>query len=138
MTREVLSTFLKDVDNDFHPPLSQRVNVEDFITKVLNFAHIESENTADGDIKGIIIGYTNNKKDKYAYLTLLAVRKQFRRKGLAKSLLLRYLNYVKSLEFIKTIGLYTNNLISLEMYIKCGFNIVSENEGRYYLEISLV
>lgn len=129
-----LLKFLLEVDDDFSPKLSQKVELSDFTTKVLDKAHCVFENGEKQDIIGVVVGYANDKEKRYSYISLVAVGKKYRKQGVAKRLLKQYVEYASSIPYIDTIGIHTNNPIALKMYMELGFVVIEEINKRYYLE----
>ena len=73
----------------FTPTLKERVkDLESYANKLINNAknyYIASSD--NGDLIGFISFYCNNYNSKIAYLTQIAINKNFRKKGIGKKLL---------------------------------------------------
>lgn len=89
---QILVEYLKSVENDFNPPLFERIrdrsnvyNVEEYANKVLSNASILYA-IYSNCICGIVIIYHNDLVTKKGYIPLLSVRKEFSGKGFAKNL----------------------------------------------------
>lgn len=82
-----LLKILNELDLSLKPPLSERVNLRDFVKKIKEKGVIESAYSEDGkEIVGMIAYYNNDQKTKRAYMTFLGVRPNFQGKGIAKKL----------------------------------------------------
>lgn len=126
-----------EVDDDFSPKLSHKTNLENYPKKALDVAHCEYEEGEQQDLKGIVIGYANDKERGYAYISLVAVRKKYRSQGVARKLMLSFIRYASNIEFIKIIGIHTNNPIALKLYQDLGFSVIEDSNNRYYLEFKI-
>lgn len=137
MKEETILSLLKDVDSEFHPNLSNKTDLHLFAKKAIEIAHCEYEEDENGNLKGLVVGYTNDIQNGYSYISLVAVSPNYRKRGIAKKLITQFIAYAKKLIYIKKIGIHTNNPIALSMYQNIGFEIISECDGRYYLEYEL-
>lgn len=138
VTKAALLKFLKEVDEDFYPPLSQKTDLNLFAEKMLANADFFYEQSDSGNIIGLVAIYDNDWEKKYAYIPLVAVSPFYRRLGIANKLLLAALDYVASLgSKIQIIGIHTSNFIAVKLYQNIGFKSVSIENGRTYMEIKL-
>ncbi len=136
--KEMLLRFLREVDEDFHPFLSQKTKLSVFADKMLNNATFFYEVSDSGDIKGLVAIYANDYEKKYAYIPLVAVSPSYRKRGIASRLLLAALDYVKSLNGkILSVGIHTNNSVAVKLYLGVGFESVNTSNGRNYMEFKL-
>lgn len=138
--KENLLNFLQTIDQDFTPKLSEKVNLDVFINKIVDNANIVID-FENNEIRGLLVLYCNDSINKYAYISLCGVIRQYRGMGLAKKLLLKAIDIVKDKNYI-TLGVHSNNLIAIELYRKLGFKIISFNSTkeeliRYYLELKI-
>lgn len=130
----LLIDFLIRIEQDFKTPLSQKVDLEKYSAKLLNLATnyfcIESNK-----IIGLVSIYCNNTSHNIAYIPLVAVDKDFRGKGISKSLLFAALDSARRHGF-RIVGVHTESDIALRLYQSVGF-VIKENGSRKYLELSL-
>ena len=131
LTQESLVRFLREVDKDFHPTLSEKTDLKEYVAKILEKAMLFYELSDSGDIKGLVIMYANDFEKKYAYIPLVAVSPLYRQQGES----LQYLNTLKG--EIQVLGIHTNNPVALALYQKMGFKSVETVNGRTYLELEL-
>lgn len=124
-TEAVLLKFLREVNGDFYPPLSQKTNLNLFAEKMLANAEFFYEQSDSGNIIGLVAIYANDFGKKYAYIPLVVVSPSYRRLGIANKLLLAALDYVASLgNKIQTIGIHTNNSVAVKLYQNIGFRVL--------------
>lgn len=135
LDRHNLILFLKDVDDDFKPQLSQKVDIESYVDKIMHNAilFVDSKNDC---ICALVVLYCNNYKEKIAHIPLVVVRKEYRSQHLATHLLQQAISYTKQKHF-NIIEVNTNNPIALDLYCKNGFIIKKHSNNRYYLEQNL-
>lgn len=133
-----LKKLLTEIDNEFTPRLSSRVNIDDYIIKI-------SKNSTiipiydNGNLNAFIAFYCNDYKNRVAYLTMLAVGKDERNKGLGRLLVTTAIEYLKKIEF-KYFRLEVSalNKKAIGVYSKSGFKVYEEKQGSYFMEKELV
>lgn len=137
MEKSARLKFLRKVDDDFVPTLSQKTNLEEFCTKIMSKAKLFVSYAKDGNVKGLVVMYANDFEHHYSYVSLVAVDLSFRKQGIADDLMRKAISYVKNLgkDKINCIGIHTNNAIALHLYEKLGFVAQSELDNRKYLEM---
>ena len=138
MEKDVLMKFLQEIDKDFIPFLSQKVDLSSYCDKLLSNAQLFASYSDDENISGLVVLYANDFAKRYAYIPLVAVRKDCRGRGLAKELLVKAVSYVKKMGGqykMYILGIHTNNPIALRFYQKLGFVKQDERNGRTYLEM---
>ncbi len=129
MSLEVLIEFLKAVDHEFSPKLSEQVEISDYAARLINQAILVNKKDENGRIKGLVVIYVNEPNNPHAYIPLVAVRQEFRKMGLAKSLVQEAIQFAK--ESGKTaVDIHTNNPIAYKMYRNLGFEDVIGGENR--------
>ena len=134
LTQSIVANLLKEAENSFTPPLSRNIpyTVEDYACKLSNNASFVL--CADG---GEIVGFTAyylNDGDAFAYIPQIWVSIEYQRNGIG-SLMIDEL--VKNLpKTIKTIRLEVrrNNTKALSFYMKHGFSVVEEKNGKCVME----
>lgn len=127
--------FLCRVDTDFPTSLSARVDLRDYALKLLRNAWVQASIKED-KIAGMVAMYCNDTANKYAYIPLVAVDKEWRGQKLSKALMSSAILYAKENGF-RTLGLHTENTIALKLYLSLGFKVIEEGQ-RKYLELNLV
>lgn len=135
MIKNEILRFLKDIDNDFYPPLSEKVILEEYVDKIYQKSHLISHCLDDGKVVGLVVVYCNDFINYRAYVALVGVLKDYRGKGIAEMMMRECIDYVRNNNF-KTIGIHLNNQIAINLYKKLGFNII-EDGNRVYMELDL-
>ncbi len=132
--KDLLVKFLMEVDRDFPTSLSEKVNIQDYATKLADNAII-SAIFEDNQIVGMSAVYCNNKENGYAYIPLVAVHPKMRGKKLSKTLIQSVISIATERKFRK-IGIHTENPIAQKLYESYGFHVIEDGD-RKYLEIIL-
>ena len=140
ITYDQLFEFILKMDNDFVPPLSARVNLNNYVTKLLESAEVLTCFDAE-KIAGVLAFYHNDYVNKYGYITYLAIDEPYRGKGIATQLLDECISYCKKsgMYFINVETWETNKPV-LRLYMSKGFDIVGmldDRIGEKSLKLSL-
>lgn len=118
---EPIRRFLEDVDGDFPVPLTVRVDLTDYVGKLLNegFVLVAEES---GNVRGIAAGYANDARGSVAYLSVIAVDGDVRGAGVGSRLLRRF-EVESATRGMCTVALHTadGNSASRAMYERCGY-----------------
>ena len=77
--------FLKDIDEDFSPYLSSKVNLSEYVEKIQNHAELIVDQTVS--LRGLVILYCNDVVNYKAYISLVGVRREFRGMGIARKMM---------------------------------------------------
>lgn len=123
-TEEELLKFLQLVDKDFPVPLSEKTELTLLSSKFFNLGDVIIARDSNNDIAGIVAGYLKNGQNGLGYISVVAVKKEYRGLGLSKQMLSRYLLYCNdNCETIDAIHIYTttDNIYALEVYRSLGF-----------------
>lgn len=137
---KVLS-FILDLDKDFVPRLSQKVDIYNWVDKLFSLAYVTAA-MQDDNLVGLVVFYANDKNFYKGYITYVAVSPLYRKQGLATNLLQYSFDTIKNVG-MKTIGIHTNNVNAMNLYRKVGFKLVSQQPlpeydlTRFYLEKQL-
>lgn len=125
-----LINFLTDIDDYFSPPLSNRVDLQEYAEKIIKLSEIYSVKD-NNEIIALVSTYLNNNS---AYITLFAIKKNFHGQGISYKLFdfLRKKIKEKSIDELK-LEVYKNNIRAIRFYQKLDFNIVSENKSSYFM-----
>lgn len=113
--------FLEEVDCDFPISLSSKVNIYEYAQKLFENATIKFH-IKNNCILGFIAGYTENLENNIAYVTILAVSKKVRGKGIGSKLVKEFIEEC-NMKNIRAVHLYTHktNNNAIKMYEKLGF-----------------
>lgn len=132
LSKEELLLFLNSINKDFNPSLTEKVNLVDFINKITQKAILFYHRDTNLKLIGLVVLYCNNEIEHKSYISLVGVHKDYRRKGIAKKMLLEAIEYVKKRNYL-TIGIHSNNPTAINLYKVLGFQIKEEGE-RVYME----
>lgn len=131
--KKQLYGFFQEIDNDFSPSLSSKVDIEEYTIKILNNAELIAD--VDHELRGLVVLYCNDVLKKKAYIPLCGVRKDYRGNGIARNLMIRAIETAR-IRGMKVLGIHSNNEIALNLYKSLGF-ITKEFGDREYLELEL-
>src|SRR5262245_45301074 len=128
-----ITAFLEEIDSEFDPPLSSRTNLEAYASKLTTLATILSiRETAR--LTAFAAIYCNDPHGTTAFLSMIAVRKDRRGRGLARVLLDMCSRYLRERHFTTLkLEVYRNNMPARQMYERLGFQVVDESESSFVL-----
>lgn len=107
------------IDPDFLP--SERAKLNKYLAKIDQHARFEKK-YIDGQLAGFIAFYANDYQSKQAFITMLLVDEEYRRKNVAKQLLTRVLAVVKDQGFYQcSLAMRPHNFKALGLYQSFGF-----------------
>ena len=121
-TYDEVYLFMASVEKDFVPSLFQRIDVEQYVTKILNKATIITCRQ-NSKIIGMVVFYNNDFISRKIYITYLAVDSLFRKQNVA-SKLLGLIDIKAKQNKMQYIHVSTCNPIVVEFYKKNKYNIV--------------
>lgn len=118
---------LLECDNEFIPPLHQKVNIAEYVEKIFSNA-TRFEAWFNNELKGLVAAYFNNTMEQKAFITNVSVSPNNYGKGIAKVLLNNCITYgeeKKVLELNLEVNELNNKAINL--YKQFGFEIISKH-----------
>jgi len=120
-TRRELAEHLRACDADFVPPLSGRVDMEEYSGRIATCA-IRFEAWSGGQLVGLVAAYCNDPAGIAAYVTSVSVLRNFTGHGIGAQLLKRCVAHAR-LQKMRKIGLevFRGNTVAIRLYEKCGF-----------------
>lgn len=126
ITIEELKQSLREIDKDFVPSLSERVNIDEYAGRMMSRAMFVVERDQNKVIKGMVAVYVDDEKSPNGFITHVATNKEYRNQGVAKRLMVRTMSYCQKAG--KTgVDLCTYNPVALSLYKKLGFEVVSQS-----------
>lgn len=132
--RAQIISLMKQVDKEFSPSLSEKIDIESYVNKIIDHA-VLFQILERGVLVGFLALYCNDTSCKVAYVTMVAIDKACRGKGLATSLIHIAIKYAKRAGFEKlSLEVYKSNHSALQLYKKLGFCVALENDESYLLE----
>jgi ribosomal protein S18 acetylase RimI-like enzyme len=108
-------------DADFMPPLSNRIEIDNYAAKIVSNAN-RLEAWADGNLIGLVAIYCNDQKDFLAHITNVSVQKEWAGKGVGSSLTQQAIEFAKKSGAKKIcLEVDCNNTQAIALYKKIGF-----------------
>lgn len=129
---------LEGCSNSFHPPLTGRVNLEEYSRKIFEKA-ITFEAWNGNVLVGLLAAYFSDSSNLCAYITNVSVLDRFMRLGIASRLLMQCVEYAVKENF-KEIQLEVNkeNSRAIDMYRKFNFTFDEVGEGFLKMRVKLI
>ena len=136
LTEEIYS-HLKECNENFIPPLEEKVNIMNYSRKIFENA-ITFEAWNEKILVGLIAAYLNDTENKSAFITNVSTIKSYMGKGIAKELMKMCINYSKNYNF-KEINLEVSskNADALNLYLKYGFVKNKEEDSITFMRLIL-
>ncbi len=128
-----LADFLYAIDNDFSPPLSERVKLKSSSGSI----HAYSEKlTSQGEVLvcissdticGALGFYCNDEKNTTSFISILGVLPNSRGQGIAKALMEKYLAFIASKKYlISKVDTWKDNQAAIHLYTRLGYTVLNE------------
>lgn len=131
MKKAILELLEKVNDRDGN--LMIGLNLKEYVDKIHNKAKIISIQQ-EGKLLGFIAYYDNALDKKEAYLTMLAVDKEFQGKGYGKWLLGSSIKFLKDQGFLKyKLQVATNEIRAIHLYTSYGFKLDKKNNDTQFM-----
>jgi ribosomal protein S18 acetylase RimI-like enzyme len=118
---EQITEHLLRCDTDFVPPLSGRVEINDYAQKIASKA-TRFEAWSGGTLVGLVAAYCNNQEKRIAYITSVSVLKAWTGKGIAARLMSRCVEHAKALGMRQvSLEVASDNTSAIRLYEKSGY-----------------
>ncbi len=118
--------FLYDVDNEFEESLSSRMNISEYVVKIMRFGKILMAREKNVCI-GMVAFYSNDTINHIGTYTILVIKPGYRGQKLGTELFLRALEMMHENGMKRAqLGAYANNR-AIRLYEKLGFKIIETN-----------
>ncbi|MUK67954.1 GNAT family N-acetyltransferase [Aliivibrio fischeri] len=124
INRKEFINFLDSIDSDFIPPLSDKINFNDYYDKIMKVGKICCY-YINNKIIGLVIFYDNKE---IAQITLVAVEPKSRGKGIASEIIKSVLSEISKPTRIIT---WEKNEGAIFLYKKFGFEITKVDMNKY-------
>ena len=136
-----LLSFLREIDPDTLPPLSSRVVLEDYATKLASHAVCVVARVG-AEIVGFYGGYCNDFESRLGYLSLQAVVPSYRGTGLGERLLICMIDAARELGMCELLlETSAENKAARSLHEKHGFREVEDDRpatsGSIYMRLAL-
>jgi 1-aminocyclopropane-1-carboxylate deaminase/D-cysteine desulfhydrase-like pyridoxal-dependent ACC family enzyme/GNAT superfamily N-acetyltransferase len=119
---ERLTSFLNDIEGDFIPPMSKRISIPDYAQRLHDKAELLIALSGD-EVVGLVGFYCNDQTRKNGYLSILGVKKEFRRSGIGTKLLQTAIDTIKETGIEKILLETVVAELKAPFYAKHGFEI---------------
>lgn len=130
-----ISEHLFRCDTNFMPPLSGRVEIKDYVHKILSKAS-RFEAWSNGTLVGLVAIYCNDQETRVAYITSVSVLKQWTGKGIAAHLMSLCIKDMKALGMTQVcLEVLSSNTPAIRLYKKSGF--ISGNTKELFMSMNL-
>lgn len=117
-----LIDYLIDHDRDFPIPISKKVNIVDYIKKIIeNGKGILALH--NGKIVGLVFYYDNNKIDRKAFVSLVSVDSQYRNRGIASNMVKKMIEDINNKMEYCQVPTHISNNKALDLYYSFGFKL---------------
>ena len=121
---------LHECNDNFVPPLSEKVNLEEYAKKIAEFA-VTFEAWAGKVLAGLVAAYLNNRENHIGYITSVSTLADFKGNGIANELLKMCFGYAREHQFtVLELEVSTNNRPAIQLYKKYGFT-ESARDGNF-------
>ena len=116
-----IAKHLQTCDANFVPPLSNRVEINDYAKKIANMA-VRFEAWSGGTLIGLVAAYCNDQENHIAYITSVSLLREWMGKGIAASLMSRCVEHVKASGMRQvSLEVASDNKLAIRLYEKSGF-----------------
>ncbi len=116
-----IAEHLSRCDTDFVPPLSGRVEIDDYAKKIASTA-MRFEAWSGGTLLGLVAAHCNDQKKRIVYITSVSVLKKWMGKGIAECLMKQCVKHAKASGMDQiNLEVASNNAPAVKLYEKIGF-----------------
>lgn len=135
-TEQQILEHLKECDNNFLPPLSQRVALQAYSKKIKEFA-ITFEAWSENILVGLVAAYTNA-TEQSAFITNVSILKRFMGLSIAAKLTSNCIDYVKQNNFKEIkLEVHKNNTNAIGLYKKINFMQYDTKDDLYLMKLEI-
>lgn len=132
---ELVAEHLLRCDSDFMPPLSDRVEINDYAKKITS-STTRFEAWSGGMLVGLVAAYCNDHVKRTAYITNVSRLTAWRGKGIASHLMNWCVEYVKALGMLQiSLEVASDNKVAIELYERIGF--VAEQSNSLFVTMNI-
>lgn len=130
-----IAMHLRACDSVFVPPLSGRINIDDYARKIADKAQ-RFEAWTNGDLIGLAAVYCNDPDTQIAFVTSVSMLPIWQGQGIASQLMTNCLNHVRKLGFHHIeLEVDAGNTVARALYEKQGFKPDSMKGGSIILRM---
>ena len=133
--KKLLLSYLIRVNDSFGVPLTQKVQLPDYISKLLRFGCVLVMIEGD-EILSCVAFYCNDMENRIAYCVLVSTLPQAQGKGYARLLINEMIKICKSKSFV-SIETSSINPIAIALYKSVGYKVVKEEQEGNKTKVTL-
>lgn len=131
-----IADLLTQLNDDFYPAVSSRVVIPAYAEKLAKDAMIFSAHDK-GQMVAFIAVYCNDLDSGVAFTPMVAVAGEYRKNGVASSLIETAVRYIKKRGFKSfKLEVHSTNVKAIAMYQRLGFMEIGENSESLIMEKS--
>jgi ribosomal protein S18 acetylase RimI-like enzyme len=132
-----LAQHLRLCDQSFVPPLSERVALMEYSTKL--YAKAERfEAWIDTTLVGLLAGYYDAESSMVAFITSVSVLKEWQGRGVASVLVERSIAHAQHLGFgLIELQVALQNDLAVRLYQRHGFQVISQDDNQAKMALAL-
>ena len=136
-TMAQINYHLRRCDTDFLPPLSNRINIDDYSLKINNKA-IRFEAWSTGKLIGMVAVYCNDTAAEVAHITSVSVLKEWQGNRVAHLLINKCIEYARNAGMEQVaLEVAKGNLSAITLYEKNGFVVTQNDEPTIHMKLYL-
>lgn len=118
-----LVEYLSCHDKDFPIPISKKVNIDEYVKKIIERGK-GLLSLCNGKIIGVIFYYDNNELEKKAFISLVSVDIKFREQGIARNMLKKVIEMIDDKIEYCQIPTHISNYKAINLYKSFGFELI--------------
>lgn len=130
--RDALTQYLKDVDTDFGVPLSHKIDLSSFSSKILQYGNVVASYKYN-NIEAIVGFYCNDYQNYIAAISILSTKESARGKGLARKLIQEAISICKE-HSMKEIVVDSVSPTAIFLYKSLGFQTYKSSSANNTLK----
>jgi ribosomal protein S18 acetylase RimI-like enzyme len=120
-TEAEITQHLRECDAAFTPPLSQRLDLQQYGQKILNHA-VRFEAWSGNTLAGLVAAYCNDPDNRTAYITSVSVLQKWQGRGIARRLLRQCIEHARRSAMRQvSLEVARNDAAAIGLYEKAGF-----------------
>jgi ribosomal protein S18 acetylase RimI-like enzyme len=128
---------LKECNDNFYPPLAQRVDLEVYARKIFENA-VTFEAWREDVLVGLVAIYFNEELNCFGYITSVSVLDAFLRSGIASRLLKQCIEYAVDQKAREVrLEVHEKDQPAIYMYRKLGFALDGDGDGFLKMKLML-
>jgi ribosomal protein S18 acetylase RimI-like enzyme len=137
-SEKAICSHLIKCNNDFTPPLSEKVNIIEYTKKLFNKS-LRFEAWSEYDLIGLIAAYFNDSKNLVGYITNVSIARDFAGLGIASQLMNICIDYATKNNFREiSLEVSKNNPEAIHLYRKFGFIAITNIDNLLLMKLILI